>query len=132
AKWTARPDAIGAFVAEMDFGLAPPVAAALHEAVGGARTGYLPSALADGLRLATAAWCADRYGWRIEAGAVRQVGDVLAGLELVLRHYSDPSAAVIVPTPAYMPFLSLPTVLGRRIIEVPSPEVDGRYTLALD
>jgi cystathionine beta-lyase len=35
AKWTAFPDAIGAFVAGMDLGLAPAIAAALHEAPGG-------------------------------------------------------------------------------------------------
>ncbi|MDH2445521.1 aminotransferase class I/II-fold pyridoxal phosphate-dependent enzyme [Amnibacterium sp. CER49] len=130
-KWTAFPEAMGAFVAEMDFGLAPAITAALHEAVEVARTGYVPSALTDGLRAATAAWCADRFGWSVPAERVQPLGDVLAGLELVLRHYSDPSAAVIVPTPAYMPFLTLPTLLGRRIIQVPSPEVDGRYELDL-
>jgi cystathionine beta-lyase len=131
-KWTAFPDAIGAFVAEMDFGLAPPIAEALHEAVDAGRTGYLPAALAEGLRAATADWCADRLGWPIDPDRVRPLGDVLAGLELTLRHYSDPSAAVIVPTPAYMPFLSLPRTFGRRIIEVPSPQIDGRYVLDLD
>jgi cystathionine beta-lyase len=39
---------------------------------------------------------------------------------------------VIVPTPAYMPFLQIPQRHGRRIIEVPSPMVDGRYELDLD
>jgi cystathionine beta-lyase len=131
-KWTAHPEAIGAFVAEMDFGMAPPIAAALHEAVDSGRTGYLPQALADGLRSATAAWCADRYDWPIEPAAVHPIADVLTGMELVLRAFSDPSAPVIVPTPAYMPFLMLPTALGRRIIEVPSPAVDGRYELDLD
>ncbi|MDQ1530740.1 MAG: cysteine-S-conjugate beta-lyase, partial [Microbacteriaceae bacterium] len=38
-KWTAHPDALGLFVAEMDFGLAPAVAEALHAAVDGGRTG---------------------------------------------------------------------------------------------
>ena len=35
-------------------------------------------------------------------------------------------AAVIVPTPAYMPFLLVPPMRGRRVIEVPSIEVDAR------
>ena len=131
-KWTAHPEAIGAFVAEMDFGLAPAIDRALHDAVDAGVTGYLPTALADGLRSATADWCADRFGWAIEPAAVQPVGDVIAAFELMLRHYSDPSAPVIVPTPAYMPFLIVPPKLGRRVIEVPSIETDGHYALDLD
>jgi cystathionine beta-lyase len=130
-KWTAHPEALGLFVAEMDFGLAPAVAGALHAAVEAAVTGYVPTALTQDLALATAAWCADRYGWAVPAERVHAMGDVLAGLEVAIRHFSAPDAPVIVPTPAYMPFLSLPRALGREIVEVPSPEVAGRYELDL-
>src|SRR3954451_14837078 len=40
-KWTRFAPAIGAFVAEMDFGTAPAVTAALHEAVDAGRLGSL-------------------------------------------------------------------------------------------
>jgi len=131
-KWTAFPDALGAFVAEMDFGLAPPIRTALQAALDTGVTGYLPTALADAMRAATADWCADRYGWPVDPTRIQPLGDVLAGLELLLTHYADPDTAVIVPTPAYMPFLTLPGLLGRRVIEVPSREADGRYALDLD
>src|SRR5690606_30193733 len=65
-KWTAFPDCIGAFVAEMDFGLAPPVAAALQEAVARGRTGYPTPALSRELAQACAAWQAGRYGWQVD------------------------------------------------------------------
>jgi cysteine-S-conjugate beta-lyase len=132
AKWTAFPEAVGAFVAEMDFGVAPVIRDALHAEIDAARTGYLPLAASTALAESTAAWCADRYGWAIRPEQVRPVADVLTGLDLVLRRYSDPSKPVIVPTPAYMPFLMIPERHGRDIIEVPSPEVDGRYELDLD
>ncbi len=132
AKWTAFPDAIGAFVAEMDFGVAPVVRAAIDAELDAARTGYLPTAASTALAEATAAWSADRYDWPIRPDQVRPVADVLTGLDLVLRRYSDPSKPVIVPTPAYMPFLQIPQRHGREIIEVPSPQVDGRYELDLD
>lgn len=132
AKWTAFPDAVGAFVAEMDFGLAPVVREALHAEIDAARTGYLPAAASAALAAATAAWCADRYDWPIRPEQVRPVADVLTGLDLVLRRFSDPARPVIVPTPAYMPFLQIPQRHGREIIEVPSPAVDGRYELDLD
>jgi cystathionine beta-lyase len=132
AKWTAFPDAVGAFVAEMDFGLAPVVRDALLTEIEAARTGYLPTSQSDALAEATAAWCAERYDWPISPSQVRPVADVLTGLDLVLRRYADPSKPVIVPTPAYMPFLKIPERHGRAIIEVPSPSTAGRYELDLD
>lgn len=132
AKWTAFPDAIGAFVAEMDFGLAPVVRSALHAEIDAARTGYLPLAMSTALADATADWCADRYGWEVPTERIRPVADVLTGLDLVLQRYSDPAKPVVVVTPGYMPFLLIPQRSGREIIEVPSPEVDGRYELDLE
>src|SRR3954466_13115513 len=61
-KWTRYGDAIGAFVAEMDFGTAPVVTRALHEAVDAAAFGYLPAPTQFALAEAGAAWQADRYG----------------------------------------------------------------------
>lgn len=132
AKWTAFPDAIGAFVAEMDFGLAPVVRSALHAEIDAARTGYLPLAMSTALADATADWCADRYAWEVPTERIRPVADVLTGLDLVLQRYSDPAKPVVVVTPGYMPFLLIPQRSGREIIEVPSPEVDGRYELDLE
>jgi cystathionine beta-lyase len=132
AKWTAFPEAIGAFVAEMDFGLAPVVRAALHTEIDAARTGYLPLGMSTALADATADWCADRYDWEVPTERIKPVADVLTGLDLVLRRYSDPTKPVIVVTPGYMPFLLIPQRSGRSIIEVPSPEVDGRYVLDLE
>jgi cysteine-S-conjugate beta-lyase len=131
-KWTAFPDAVGAFVAEMDFGVPPVVRDALHAEIDAARTGYLPSSMSAALAEATAAWSADRYGWAVPPDRIKPVADVLTGLDLVLQRYSDPAKPVIVPTPAYMPFLLIPQRSGREIIEVPSPQVDGRYELDLD
>ena len=45
-KWSAFPDKIGAFVAEMDFGVAPPITEALNAAVEVGAFGYLPGAVA--------------------------------------------------------------------------------------
>ncbi|WP_108249693.1 MalY/PatB family protein [Planctomonas deserti] len=130
-KWSMYPDTIGAFVAEMDFGIAPEVSAALHAAIDGAVTGYLPADLADAMSAATAAWYRDAYGWAVPAARVHPVADVIAAFELAIQKYSRPGSKVIVPTPAYMPFLFVPQALGREVIEVPSVEVDGRWRMDL-
>ncbi len=131
-KWTQHPDAIGAFVAEMDFGTAPPIATAMHDAVDAGLLGYLPEHLAARMSAAWSGWAAQRYGWEVPPGQVRPLGDVMAGLEAAVRHFSEPGAPVILPTPAYMPFLVVPPLLGRRVIEVPMRTEGGREVYDLD
>ncbi len=131
-KWSLFPDAIGAFVAEMDFGTAPVITDALHAAVDAQQFGYLPTALADELARACAAWQRDAYGWEVPAADVHPIADVIKGLEVAIEHYADPEAKIIVPTPAYMPFLKVPTAMGREILDVPLTEVDGRHRMDLE
>ncbi|MGV8979078.1 MAG: MalY/PatB family protein [Cellulomonas sp.] len=131
-KWSAFGDKIGAFVAEMDFGLAPPITQALHAAVDGGSFGYLPAAVAQRMSVAYSRWARDRYRWDVSADDVRPLGDVIAGFEMAIRHFSTPGSAVIVPTPAYMPFLTVPGALGRDVIQVPMAQHDGRFVYDLD
>jgi cystathionine beta-lyase len=131
AKWTAFPDAIGAFVAEMDFGVAPAIADALHGAVDRGLFGYLPPAVSRELSDATSAWQRDAYGWDVPAERVHPVADVLAGLVAAIERYSPAGSPVILPTPSYMPFLRVPGTLGRSILEVPMSAEAGHYGLDL-
>jgi len=131
-KWTRFPDAIGAFIAEMDFGVAPAISEAVAESLRTGLTGYLPAHTAEALRHAVAQWYGARYDWSIAAQDVRLVADVIAAYEFAITTYTTPGGAVIVPTPAYMPFLDVPLRHGRRVIEVPSVEVDGRWRMDLD
>jgi cystathionine beta-lyase len=132
-KWTRYGAAIGAFVAEMDFGTAPEVTRALHAAVDTGRFGYLPTAVAQHMARACAGWQARRYGWTVPAEWITPLPDVLAGLQAAVDHFTPPGSPVVLPTPAYMPFLIVPRLLGREILEVPMvPGDDGRLTYDLD
>ena len=131
-KWSRFPEAIGSFVAEMDFGTAPAVTEALHAAVDTPVFGYLPPALLQGMSEAYAAWSADRYGWTVPPERVRPVADVLAGLAAAIEHFSRPGSPVVLPTPAYMPFLTLPPALGREVLQVPMARDGDRYVYDLD
>ncbi|MCR2794079.1 aminotransferase class I/II-fold pyridoxal phosphate-dependent enzyme [Microbacterium sp. zg.Y625] len=131
-KWTTFPDTIGAFVAEMDFGLAPAINDTLTGALDRGLTGYLPAQVAGDMAAATADWYADTYGWAVPAERVHHVPDVIAAFELAIEKFTRPGSAIIVPTPAYMPFLFVPQLHGREVIEVPSVEIDGRMTMDLD
>ena len=54
-------------------------------------------------------------------------------LELAITQFSRPGSPAILPTPAYMPFLSVPPLLGREILQVPmASDGSGFFTLDFD
>jgi cysteine-S-conjugate beta-lyase len=134
AKWTAPgPDGFGAGVAEMDFGAAPPILDALASLSAQANFGYLPSPLGDQLAAACAEFQRRRYGWVVDPALIHHVPDVIKALEIAITHFSRPGSPVILPTPAYMPFLMVPGLLGREIIQVRMRDDGaGFFTLDLD
>ncbi|WP_159499756.1 MalY/PatB family protein [Microbacterium sp. 18062] len=126
-KWSLHPGTIGAWVAEMDFGTAPEVSAALHRAVDEESLGYLSPALAARMADATASWLAHDQGWVIDPDRVHPVADVMAALGVAVTEYTPAGSAVIVPTPAYMPFLTYLPSIGHPVVEVPGVVVEGRW-----
>ncbi|MDY5589159.1 MAG: aminotransferase class I/II-fold pyridoxal phosphate-dependent enzyme [Arcanobacterium sp.] len=134
-KWSTFPDAIGMFVAEMDFGLAPAVAdvlrAAAQSPVG---VGYPTTEMCELASGEAVRWYSSATGENLEqlvadgAARVHNMPSVLSALGLVLRHLIPAGAPVVVPTPAYMPMLTIPPKLQHPVIQVPSIVTeDGRY-----
>ena len=135
-KWALEPGVIGAWVAEMDLGTAPAVTAALERAVRDSAFGYTSPALRQALCEATARYQRQAHGWQVEAEQVSALPDVLSALRAVISHHTPAGSAVIVPTPAYMPFLTIPAELGRELVQVPALRTPvgagGRAGWALD
>lgn len=124
-KWTGitrsnGQPTIGAWVAEMDFGTAPHIVRTIKDAIDRGFLGYPPPWLAQAIREATARFQQTRFNWSIQAEDVRLVSSVLPALRATITHMVPPGAPIIVPTPAYMPFLTIPQQLGHPVIEVPS------------
>lgn len=131
-KWSAPGDErLGAWVAEMDFGVAPAVADAVRRCIETAAFGYLPDWLEADYGRACADWQRQHVGWDVDPTHVHAVGDVLKVLEIVIDRFTGPGSPVILPTPAYMPFLAVPPAHGREVIEVPCVHDDGYYRLDL-
>jgi cystathionine beta-lyase len=126
-KWSLHPGTIGAWVAEMDFGTAPAVTEALHRAVDAGDLGYLAPATTRAMAEATAAWLESDCDWVIAPDNIHPVSDVMSALEVAITRFSAEGTGVIIPTPAYMPFLSFIPTLGREVFEVPGETVDGRW-----
>ncbi|HEY0188816.1 MAG TPA: aminotransferase class I/II-fold pyridoxal phosphate-dependent enzyme [Cellulomonas sp.] len=132
-KWSVPDGWIGAGIAESDFGTAPEVVAALQQAVAAQSLTYLSPSVATAATEACAAFLAARHGWSVPAERVHLVPDVLTGLRIVLRRFIPPGAPVVVPTPAYMPFLDVPVQEGHPVIQLRSrQDATGRWAIDLD
>jgi cystathionine beta-lyase len=119
-KWSRYPaDVLPAWVAEMDFPLAPAVFKAVRRALDAHDLGYSDSA---GLAEAFATWAARNQGWRPDPALACPVADVMAGLEAALRVLTEPGDGVVLLTPSYPPFFTLLKQLGR--VAVPWPLLD--------
>jgi cysteine-S-conjugate beta-lyase len=127
AKWRFYDeDVLPAFVAEMDFPLAPPVKIALAEAVELSDTGYgYPGAL--GLAEAFADFARARFDWEVDPAGVFAAPDVVNGITSLLRRIAAPGDRVIINTPVYHPFFAIIEELGLELAE--APLVDGELDL---
>src|SRR3954468_21700828 len=100
-KWTLYgPDVLAAWVAEMDFDVAPVVRAALLDAVDREDFGYVEADL-GALTTATASFLATRYGGTVAPARIFPVADVLHAIGAALDLFVAPGVPVVVPTPAY-------------------------------
>ena len=131
-KWSAFPGQLPAWVAEMDFGLAAPIAERLRELVSTAQVGYLPGHLVDSLGRACRDFLATRHGWDVPAEWIRPVVDVLTALEATVRHFTPANGRMVVLTPAYMPFIALPGIYGRELVQIPMIRGEASWELDFD
>jgi cysteine-S-conjugate beta-lyase len=131
-KWTAfPPDVLPSHLAEMDFGLAPPIEQVLVEALRAGDVGYAP-AHTSGLANAFAAFAERRWGWSLDPAGVLAVPDVMVGVAELLRVLTPAGAGVVINPPVYPPFYSVIAEAGRRVVEVPLLPPDEPRRLPLD
>ena len=128
-KWSSFPDSIGAFIAEMDFGVAPAVRQALQEIDERDLYGYAPKGITADLKSATSAFYDNLYGWQFPPEHVELASDVVASFLGVLQHLTPPDTPIVVPTPAYMPFFEVARVTGRELIEVPMIRTETGWSI---
>jgi cysteine-S-conjugate beta-lyase len=130
-KWRNYPaDVLPAFVAEMDFDLAPPIVEAVTSALAAGDCGYGHKGdLGD----AFAAFAAKRLRWSPDPALVYAIPDVMTGVAEVLQALTPPGSGVVINPPVYQPFFYRVRLAGRRVVEAPlRRDEDGRYDLDPD
>ncbi|HVJ99077.1 MAG TPA: aminotransferase class I/II-fold pyridoxal phosphate-dependent enzyme, partial [Acidimicrobiia bacterium] len=131
-KWSLYgPDVLAAWVAEMDFDVAPVVRAAVLAAVEREDFGYVEGDLSP-LTTACADFLRAQFAWEVAPNRIVPVADVLAGIAIAFDVFLPAGAGVVVPTPAYPPFFEVVELAGRPVVPAPMVRGAGRDTLDLE
>lgn len=133
-KWTkAGPDVIPAWIADMDFPIAPVIRAAMERRI---RTdlGYptwdehhSPAPLAE----AFAERMQRRHAWTPSPGHVRVFTDLNQALQVILHHMTAPGEPIALHTPAYSAFVASLAEMDRPILSLPTEDMTGCRVLLL-
>lgn len=119
-KWGSLPaDTIGAWVADMDFGIPPVVRDHIVETTERGDFGYPFWAGEDPVIAAFRERMATRYHWTPGGGRTRIFADLIQTLQVMIEHTTAPGDGIAIHVPTYPPFLASIARSGRRIIPVP-------------
>ncbi len=121
-KWTQYSelpdDVIPMFIAESDFPTAPEVKQAIIDAAEHEMFGYTPAPHAHRVERALSDFYAERYGWRPDPARIFLIPDVVRGVLLSIKYFTQ--GPVIVPMPAYFPFVPIAQAAGRERVDISS------------
>jgi cystathionine beta-lyase len=132
-KWgETEPGVLPAWVAEMDYALAEPVAAALRDAVERGEVGY-PAFVRSGGKLgeAYAGFALRHFETDVPPDRVLPCADVTVGVRIALEVLSE-RAPMVLPLPAYDPQHGLGQITGREQWDLPVEPDAERYAVDLD
>jgi len=119
-KWgSLAADEIGAWVADMDFGVPPAVRRRIIECAEREDFGYPYWPGEDPVVAAFEDRMDSRYGWQPASGRTRVFSDLLQVLQIMVEHTTAVGDGVAVHVPAYPPFLASIARARRRIVPIP-------------
>ncbi|TMR97089.1 MalY/PatB family protein [Nonomuraea basaltis] len=119
-KWGSLPArTIGAWVADMDFGVPPAVRESVIRVTEREDFGYPFWPGEDPVAEAFEERMAGRHGWRPRPGRTRVFTDLIQILQVMIEHATEPGDGIALHVPAYPPFLASIARSGRRIVPLP-------------
>jgi cystathionine beta-lyase len=132
-KWAEYPpDVLPAWVADMDFPVAEPIARHLAEAVRIHDLGYAVNPTPSALPTVFAKRMLERFGWSLDPKRVIVLTDVVQGIYIALQTFTEPRGGVILQPPVYPPFFHAVRETGRRLLVNPLVRGAKGYELDLD
>ena len=127
-KWNAYPsDVLPAWVAEMDFAVAPSIAVVLREVAQDNDFGYPLSRAKREVAECFVERMQHRFTWAVREERVEVLSDVVQGLYLCLAAFSRPGDGVVIQPPIYPPFLGSVSEMKRRAVLRPLHPFEGGW-----
>ncbi len=127
-KWSFAAGRLASWVADMDFPIAPAIVERV-QARAALDVGYpdwpaigrssLPERFAERMNR--------RFGWAPSPERLRELADVMQGVEISIHHLTGPGDGVVLHLPAYPPFLASIARTGRRLVDVPASPTDRGF-----
>lgn len=132
-KWSRYPaDVIPAWIADMDFPVAPEIRAALRQIIDTDDFGYTPANLNDRVVQAFCGWMATRHSWTPDPARIFVGSTMMQLMHAMVMMFSEPGDGVVVQTPIYPGFLSVVAQNNRRLDENPLRRGNARYEMDLE
>ncbi len=129
-KWHKFPDdVLPAWVADMDFGVAPAISEALARLTRDQEYGY--AAREGALAAAFTRRMQRRFDWQTDPADAHPIGDLVQASFSSVMAFSDPGDAVLLQLPSYPPFMAAIKDTGRRLIANPMRDSGTRWVLDL-
>jgi cysteine-S-conjugate beta-lyase len=122
-------DVLPAWVADMDFGVAPAITEALARLARNQQYGY--AAREGALAASFARRMRSRFGWTVDPADAHPIGDLVQASFSSVMAFSDPGDAVLLQLPSYPPFMAAIKDTGRRLIANPMRDNGTRWVLDL-
>ena len=124
-----RQDLLPMWVADMDFALPGEVLDELHKRTDHGIFGYtMPD---DRYAKTLEGWFLRHYGWKPDRKWNTVVPGVVYGITLAVRAMTEPGETVMIQEPVYYPFRGLVESNGRKVVNSPLLEKNGRYEMDL-
>lgn len=132
SKWDRYPEGVlPMWVADMDFPVAEPIAAALRDRLNHPVFGYGGPGPAT-LRDVIAADMQDLYGWSVSPADVVFLPGVVPGFNQALNAFTEAGDRLVVETPVYPPILAAADNWGLTRVDVPVLPVSKGSAVEID
>lgn len=122
-----RDEGIAMWVADMDFRPPACIQDALKNMLDHGLYGYFGDDAA--YKSSIQWWMKSRHGWDVDADAIFTTHGLVNGTALCVEAFTDVGDGVVLFTPVYYVFAKVIKAAGRKVVECPLVNNDGRYEM---
>lgn len=118
------------WVADMEFKSSPAIQRQMQERVEAGIFGY--ETLTPEYFKVISEWLKNRHSYKVDASEILFCADTMIGISTYIQAASEVGDEVMLLTPVYGNFFSTITGCGRKVLECPLIEKEGRFTISLE